>query len=232
MWFNILNRYKKEIVVKLASQVLRARSESFTESDASYASSSNDASETSSGETESTSESSATETNATTTTTAPSKQTITQVIVPRRIVIKYSANIEQPKVHPPIAVIGTQESESSDAGIHESSDFSDDEDEDDEEDTDEEVPTKDELTAADASEITTETKTQNVSDDDTECDEDDTESESEEDETDESEASDSHKKLNGYMNGVQSPTKGYVLDDFQLLKTIGEFNNKIRQQQI
>lgn len=47
---------------------------------------------------------------------------------------------------------------------------------------------------------------------------DETESESE----DETEEDSSSAKLNGYTNGVKT-SKGYELDDFQLLKTIGKF---------
>lgn len=215
----------KQIVVKLASKVLRARSESFTESDASYASSSNETSDVSSADTE-TSESTA---NATT--SCPSKGTITQVTVPRRIVIKYSANIEQPKMRPPIAVIGPRDSESSDPGILES-DYSEEEEaeegeQDDDEEDESKCTTKDEITAADASEITTETQqtyNQDESDAETEIEEDESETESEdEEESDESTASESHTNINGHVNGVQA-TKGYNLEDFQLLKTIGKLN--------
>lgn len=214
--------------------MLRARSESFTESDASYASSSSEVS--SSAETETSSESTTTETNGKAITAAPSKPTITPQVKapPRRIIIKYSANIEQPKYKPPIAIIGPRDSESSDAGIK--SDYSevdennfndDDEDEesDDEEDDDDE-PTKDDLTAADAT-----PKLTTVSDDDTEFDDDDDDdseaTSEEEEETDES-SGDNHTTINGHItnSAAQSSQKGYNLDDFQLLKTIGKFITK------
>lgn len=124
---------------KLASTVLRARSESFTESDdTSYASeiNNNDSSEasTASSSAASSSENDSSSTAATETNTATnlSKATITQVVVPRKIVIKYSANIETPKIAPPLAVIGAQGSESSDPV---ESDFSESNADDDDDDT-------------------------------------------------------------------------------------------------
>lgn len=125
----------QKIEFKLASKVLRARSESFTESDdTSYASSTNESSEVSTSE--------ATESSCTTTadtTTHLSKATITQVTVPRKIIIKYSSNIETPKVNPPIAIIGTSNSESSDMVTETESEYS-------EEESDEEFEEEEEVT--------------------------------------------------------------------------------------
>lgn len=60
----------------------------------------------------------------------------------------------------------------------------------------------------------------NSSDEDS--DETETEEEtSEEESDDDSIIEDSHSNQNGYTNGKKS--KGYELDDFQLLKTIGKF---------
>lgn len=214
---------------------MKTRSESFTESDASFASSStDDASEASSGETE-TSEYAATETNATSQNTSLSKGSITRVTVPRRIVIKYSANIEQPKINPPLAIIGPRDSESTDPGILSESEYSDEEEEDEDENEGEEGITseegiseqgqisKDEVTAADASELITEPNpiySENDSDDDeTEIEEDES---TEEDTDGDGSSTASESNINGYVNGPES-SKSYVLEDFELLKTIGKF---------
>lgn len=211
---------------------MKTRSESFTESDASFASSStDDTSEASSGETE-TNDSAATETNATSQNSSPSKGSITRVTVPRRIVIKYSANIEQPKINPPLAIIGPRDSESTDPGILSESEYSDEEEEGGEEEEEEEEISeqdqisKDEVTTADASELITEpnpTNSENDSDDDeTEIEED----ESTEEDTDANGSSTaSESNINGYVNGPET-SKSYVLEDFQLLKTIGKFGFK------
>ncbi|XP_055310689.1 cAMP-dependent protein kinase catalytic subunit PRKX [Sitodiplosis mosellana] len=219
--------YDQELI-KLASKVLKTRSESFTDSDASYASSStDDTTEISSGETATdTGESSATETNARSQNTSPSKATITRVTVPRRIVIKYSANIEQPKINPPIAIIGPQDSESSDPGILKP-DFSErvDEDEDEEEEEEEEQDDE-EVTTADTSELITEanpTLSQNDLDESEieDLEEETTdEDESEEENSDDDESTASDNNIIGYTNEAQSRSC-YALEDFQLLKTIG-----------
>lgn len=209
--------------------MLRARSESFTESDASYASSSNESSEvsTSSDQTDSTATPCTEHTNSTAKSTL-NKATITHVTVPRKIVIKYSSNIETPKTNPPLAFI-TQNSESSDAGISESEYVESTEDDD---TTDEQ--TKTETTVGDVTEITEdgdETDEDIDSDEETEVEsedgieeEEELEEEEDESEIDEEEEESSIAELkpkNGYTNGIKA-TKEYDLSDFELLKTIGK----------
>lgn len=136
--------------------MLRARSESFTESDdTSYASSTNESSEVSTSE--------ATESSCTTTTdttTHLSKATITQVNVPRKIIIKYSSNIETPKINPPIAIIGTSNSESSDVVTETESEYSEEESDQEFEEEEDEVTEetesfkKNETTIANVTELT------------------------------------------------------------------------------
>lgn len=217
--------------------MLRARSESFTESDASYASSSADSSgdvSTSSEQTESTATPSTTH-NSTAKTTL-NKAAITHVTVPRKIVIKYSSNIETPKVNPPLAIIGTQNSESSDAGISES-EYTESVDGD--ETTDE--PSKAETTVADVTEISDDDATEDETetdaeteieestasesveeDDDEDVEEEEEEEEDEDDEDEEDVSVEELKSRNGYTNGV----KKYALEDFTTLKTIGEYRVK------
>lgn len=138
--------------------MLRARSESFTESDdTSYASSTNESSDISTSE--------ATESSCTTTadtTTHLSKATKTHVTVPRKIIIKYSSNIETPKVNPPIAIIGTSNSESSEVVTETESEYSDEESDEELEEGEEEEEvtqetksfTKKETSIADVTELT------------------------------------------------------------------------------
>lgn len=220
--------------IKLASKLLKSRSESFTEStesDGSYESSGTDnTSETESGSESETdveaSESVSIETNATSQSTSLSKATITYVTVPRKILIKYSANIEnaeQPKINSSIRL----KSESSDPGILESDYSNEDEDETHPMMKDQEtesLPSKEDVTTSDASEFITETNpacSKNALNDETEVEEDD-ESKSSEESDDEEGSTHNDKNINDYKNGSQSSTC-YNLEDFQLLKTIGKF---------
>lgn len=199
--------------------VLRSRSESFTESDTSYASSNNDSSEASSSENTESNNSTTTATENTMAKSNPSKATITRVTIPRRIVIKYSSNIETPKITPPLAIIGTQNSESSDPGQLESDYNNDSIAIDDDTDVTTDEQTKNDTTITDATELSddNETESESETEDETEIDDDSGSSGSESE--DESSTDANHE--NGYTNGVNS-AKEYELDDFQLLKTIGE----------
>lgn len=109
----------------------------------------------------------------------PKKLSITRCAT-QKIIIKYSATIEEPKVRRPIAVISTNSTDQSEYSESE------------EDETD-----------------TTET-------------EEETESEEEEEESDSEETEVISNGLrNGYTNGIKKP-KGYILDDFKKMKTIGK----------
>lgn len=180
----IICDHKTQRGFKLASKVLLARAESCTESDdTSYAS-----------------ESSSTESTSTVTesSASPSKASIQHLnmAIPHsksRIIIKYSATIDSPKPRPPLAIIGTVNSETS-----VESDFSDDDEEDE--------------TESESEESSEESETEI-----------DSEESEEEDEETEQIISNGHTKTNGYTNGVRK-VKGYDLDDFKILKTIGELS--------
>lgn len=203
--------------VKLASKVIRARSESYAESDdASYASeaNSNDSSESSTASAVSKSSSSSSVTSANT----PAKCSITRVTIPRKIVIKYTATIESPVLKPPLAIIGQTNSLASDV-----SDFSESSheevDEDGEEDGEEE-----EVEDEESEDETEQSNDLLQSEEDEESEE---ETASSEDETEtgsvESDAADEDSTIqNGFASNGTKKSKGYDMDDFKILKTIGE----------
>lgn len=210
---------------KLASKVIRARSESYTESDdASYASevNSNDSSESSTATTASAassnnSSSSSKSKNNVTSANNPAKCSITRVTIPRKIVIKYSATIESPVLKTPLAIIGQTNSESSDVVESDFSESSrDDEEDDEEEDEDEEDEEDEEEDETEQTNELLETDTESEADVEEENEEDEESTEAG------SEADEESAIENGFASNVTKKSKGYDMDDFKILKTIGK----------
>lgn len=226
-----MGRGNAKQTVKLASKVIRARSESYTESDdASYASeiNSNDSSESSTATTASAASSkssnkSSSSKSSVTSANNPAKCSITRVTVPRKIIIKYSATIESPVVaKPPLAIIGQTNSEASDVVESDFSESDADEDVEEEEDDEEEDGVGDGGDDTEQSNGAIETETE--SEESEEKSEDETEeiTETASEESEESEDEESTTP-NGFASNGTKKSKGYDMDDFKILKTIGKW---------
>lgn len=215
--------------------MIRARSESYTESDdASYASevNSNDSSESSSSTAttasaasksssgSSSSSKSASSRSSVTSANNPAKCSITRVTVPRKIVIKYSATIESPVLKPPLAIIGHTNSEASDVVESELSESSPEDDDDDDDEVEEDATEQ----SNDLLETETESETESEEEEDSE--EEEEEEESTETGSEESEEVNENSTIqNGFTTNGTKKSKGYDLDDFKILKTIGKWFN-------
>lgn len=196
--------------VKLASKGLRTSSDSFSENDSSSSEFNSEASESS--ESSEFSEPSETASSETTSKTLSNHIANVDVVNPKRIVIKYSSNIEQPKLNQPVAIIVPPESESSNTGrIKNDADT-----------------TISEITTAnttDNTEYMTETKSEETeyeTEDESEYESEDQSDDLEEDQTNVNDTEESSADSEDDDADMCSrDTHDYVLQNFELLKTIG-----------